>query len=60
MDFDKIMEDFQEFTKSETETLTYSTIKDDYKNFLDAKEEDVYNIAISNYLCNYTQSTISK
>ena len=41
MDFDKIMEDFQEFTKSETETLTYSTIKDDYKNFLDAKEEEL-------------------
>jgi hypothetical protein len=41
MNFDKIMEDFGEFTKSESDTLTYSTISDDWKNFLDAKEDDL-------------------
>ena len=41
MNFDKLMGDFEEFTKSESETLTYSTISDDYKNFVDAKEEDI-------------------
>ena len=41
MNFDKLMADFEQFTKSETETLSYSTINDDYKNFLDAKEDDL-------------------
>jgi hypothetical protein len=41
MNFDKIMEDFGEYTKSEKDTLTYSTINDDWKNFLDAKESDL-------------------
>ena len=41
MNFDKLMGDFEEFTKSESDTLTYSTISDDYKNFVDAKEEDI-------------------
>jgi len=41
MDFDKIMEDFEEYSKSEKDILTYSTIHDDWKNFLDAKEEDL-------------------
>jgi hypothetical protein len=41
LNFDKIMEDFQEYTKSEKDEVTYSTIRDDYKNFLDAKEDDL-------------------
>jgi len=41
MNFDKLMVDFEQFTKSETETLSYSNINDDYKNFLDAKEDDL-------------------
>jgi len=41
INFDKLMGDFEEFTKSESDTLTYSTISDDYKNFIDAKEEDI-------------------
>jgi hypothetical protein len=39
MDFDKIMVDFQEYTKSESDKLVQTTLDDDYKNFLDAKEE---------------------
>jgi len=41
MNFDNLMEDFTEFTKSEEEELTYSKISDDWKNFLDAKEDDL-------------------
>jgi hypothetical protein len=41
MNFDKLMGDFEEFTKSESDTLAYSTISDDYKNFVDAKEGDI-------------------
>ncbi len=41
LDFDKIMMDFQEYTKSEADTLAQTTIDDDYKNFIDAKEDDL-------------------
>jgi len=41
LNFDKVMADFQEYTKSEKETLVQTTIDDDYKNFLDAKEDDL-------------------
>ena len=41
LNFDKVMADFQEYTKSEQETLVKTTIDDDYKNFLDAKEDDL-------------------
>ena len=41
MNFDKIMADFQEFLKSEEEELVKTTISDDYKNFTDAKEDDL-------------------
>jgi len=44
MNFDKLMEDFEEFTTSEKEELTYSKISDDWKNFLDAKEDDLEKI----------------
>ena len=38
LNFDKVMSDFQEYTKSESDDLAQTTIDDDYKNFLDAKE----------------------
>lgn len=41
LNFDKVMEDFQEYTKSEKDKLVKTTIDDDYKNFLDAKEDDL-------------------
>ena len=41
MNFDKLMEDFSEYTKSEKEEITYSKVSDDWKNFLDAKEDDL-------------------
>lgn len=41
MNFDKIMADFQEFVTSEKDDLVKTTIDDDYKNFLDAKEDDL-------------------
>jgi hypothetical protein len=41
LNFDKVMEDFQEYTKSEKDELVKTTIDDDYKNFLDAKEDDL-------------------
>ena len=39
--FDSVMEDFQEFVKSEQKDLVTTTIDNDYKNFLDAKEDDL-------------------
>ena len=39
--FDSVMKDFQEFVKSEQAELVKTNIDDDYKNFLDAKEEDI-------------------
>ena len=37
--FDNVMEDLNEFTKSEGEKLSETSIKDDYKTFLDNNEE---------------------
>ena len=39
MDFDKIMEDFQEFLQSEKDEFPKNYVSDEYKNFLDANEE---------------------
>jgi hypothetical protein len=39
LNFDKLMIDFQEFTKSEKDTFDYSNVSDEYKNFLDVNEE---------------------
>jgi len=39
--FDAVMVDFQEFIKSEKDELVKTSIDDDYKNFLDAKEDDL-------------------
>ena len=41
LDFAKIMEDFDEFFKSEKDKLSDSTILDKYKNFLDQKEDEL-------------------
>jgi len=43
INFDAIMDDFQEFIKSEQKDLVTTTINDDFKNFLDAKEDDLEN-----------------
>lgn len=39
MNFEKITNDYQEFLKSEIDTLRETSILDDYKNFLDKNEE---------------------
>jgi len=39
MKFDEIMEDFQEYMKSEKETLAENYIPDEYKNFMDSNED---------------------
>ena len=47
-DFDNVMKDFQEYMKSEKETFSNNSIRDEYKNFLDANEERLekeFNIA---------------
>jgi len=41
LNFDKVMADFQEYTKSEADDLAKTNIDDDYKNFLDAKEDEL-------------------
>ena len=37
--FDDIMKDFQEYMKTENDSLTESHVSDEYKNFLDANED---------------------
>ncbi len=39
INFDDVMKDFQEYTKTEKETFTTNYVADEYKNFLDANEE---------------------
>ena len=39
INFDDVMKDFQEYTKSEKETFTINYVRDEYKNFLDANED---------------------
>jgi len=41
INFDKIMADFTDYTKSENNELVKTNIGDDYKNFLDAKEDEL-------------------
>ena len=41
IEFDKLVADLQDFTKSEGDKLAQTTIAEDYKNFLDAKEGDL-------------------
>ena len=46
---DKIMKDLEDFKESEKEILANSTIEDDFKNFLDAKEEALDKAFLENY-----------
>jgi hypothetical protein len=39
VDFDKLTQDFQDFTKSEKEGLISTSIEDEYKTFMDNEEE---------------------
>lgn len=39
IDFDNVMEDFQDFTINEKDNLPKTNVTDDYKNFLDQNEE---------------------
>jgi hypothetical protein len=41
LDNDKIMKDFVEFKESEKELIANTSLDDDYKNFLDAKEDEL-------------------
>jgi len=43
MNFDDVMNDFQEFIKSEKSSFTYNDIKDAYRTFLDKNEEELDN-----------------
>jgi hypothetical protein len=49
INFDKIMTDFTEFTKSENENLVKTNIDDDYKNFLDAKEDELEKVFLEQH-----------
>tara|TARA_A200000159_G_C7267729_1_gene315863 strand:+ start:119 stop:1057 length:939 start_codon:yes stop_codon:yes gene_type:complete len=55
LNFDKVMSDFQEYTKSESDDLAQTTIDDDYKNFLDAKEDELEQEFLERY--NFQTST---
>jgi len=55
LNFDKVMSDFQEYTKSESDELAQTTIDDDYKNFLDAKEDELEQEFLERY--NFQTST---
>lgn len=46
---DKIMADLKDFKENEKELLTNGHIEDDYKNFLDAKEEELNKVFSENY-----------
>ena len=46
LEFDNVMEDLKEYTKSEKDKFSYDNISDSYKNFMDKHEEkleDIYN-----------------
>lgn len=49
LDNNKIMSDLKDFKESEKELLVSSTIEDDWKNFLDAKEEELTKVFSENY-----------
>ena len=55
LNFDKVMADFQEYTKSEADDLAKTSIDDDYKNFLDAKDEELEQEFLERY--NFQTST---
>ena len=41
LDFDKMNKDFQDFMTSEKDNLVNTSVEDEYKNFLDANEENL-------------------
>lgn len=49
LDNDKIMSDLEDFKKSEKDLLLNGTIEDDWKNFLDAKEEEITKVFSENF-----------
>ncbi len=55
LNFNKVMEDFNDFLKSEQSKLVETTIEDDYKNFLDANEKSLEQEF--NQLVNFQTST---
>ena len=55
LNFNKVMDDFNDFLKSEQSKLVETTIEDDYKNFLDANEKSLEQEF--NQLVNFQTST---
>lgn len=55
LNFNKVMEDFNDFLKSEQAKLVDTTIEDDYKNFLDSNEKTLEQEF--NQLVNFQTST---
>ena len=49
LDNNKIMSDLKDFKESEKELLIASTIEDDWKNFLDAKEDELTKVFSENF-----------
>ena len=49
LDNGKIMSDLKDFKESEKELLISSTIEDDWKNFIDAKEEELTKVFSENF-----------
>jgi hypothetical protein len=43
MEFDDLAKDFQDFVKEEHSSLSTTTLEDDYKTFVDKREEDLEN-----------------
>lgn len=43
LNFDNVMNDFQEYIKSEKSSFSYNDVKDSYKTFLDKNEEELEN-----------------
>jgi len=41
LDFDKVMNDLQDYLLTEQEKLSETTVRDEYKNFLDEKEDEL-------------------
>jgi len=55
LNFENVTEDLQSFVKEEKETLTQNNLLDDYKNFLDRREDDLEKVF--NELSNFKTCT---
>merc|ERR1711991_750595 len=55
LDFDKMNKDFQDFMTSEKDNLVNTSVEDEYKNFLDANEENL--LKEFNNIYNFQTST---